>query len=473
MKKIVSFITVISLVLVSSCSNLVYAATPEYYWIYRDYLEELDKYSTPEGLLHFIANGVGIAAETTKFARNLTSQFLTDVFGSDDVDDIKDEIKSHISEDEDGHVVVDDDFRNEIKTVVNNFMDNNQAYAYTLSSDGNNANMFGSIDQMQKAFDKMQSFEMLGNKHNGYWMIQRPSSGYAFLAFIDIDQHPYVFLRDPTTGTSDNSGQLLFGNFFDGETNTWVSQYDYSYRWETNDGVTDWFDYPTTYASGTLRFAGSKPYLSIYDTSNGNRPTAVFMNLHESLPIRYFGYNEYSGISDILYQPYYVNEKVWNDFSKSLGDYTFDNSNVNTVTYGDITNYIDSFNNENGYPPTSPDINIHIENKNNENNNPGGGSGSGGSGSGSGDNESDSNIFDFLSRIGEVLGSLIKNLGNVLAELIEGLSEVVSSLLESIPTVFNNFLGATIGWLPSELRALISLAIAAFVIVGIVKLFRN
>lgn len=214
--------------------------------------------------------------------------------------------------------------------------------------------------------------------------------------------------------------------------------------------------------------------------------------------------------------PYYINNTVYNDWSQSSGDYIVTNDNSNNVSYGDIISYVDSFNSETGNYPTSEDIQIFIENKQNENNGSGGEGGEGGQGgqggssnatatanneginvnvynnhtiniggggsvSGNGtvsgndiqDGGGVGNIFSFLSQIGDVLGSLIKNVGHVLAELVSGISETISALLEGIPTVFGDFMGALLGWLPEELRALITLGISAMIIVGVIKLFRG
>ena len=119
---------------------------------------------------------------------------------------------------------------------------------------------------------------------------------------------------------------------------------------------------------------------------------------------------------------------------------------------------------------------INITINNNHNINLGGGSGLSGntvSGNGSGTSGGIGGIFDFLSQIGDFLGSLIKNIGNVLADIVTGIGSVVSSLLKVIPTVFNDFLGGVLGWLPPELRALVTLSISAMIIVGLIKLFRG
>lgn len=200
----------------------------------------------------------------------------------------------------------------------------------------------------------------------------------------------------------------------------------------------------------------------------------------------YITYKMYKTYNDFLedtslYDSYY-NSVLWDNFVNSNNTtYTIDSSNSNNITYGDVTSYINEYHDSNGTYPDINDIQVFIDNNipnsdptptptpTPDPDDPNGGGGSGGSG-GSGDSD---NIFDFLSKIGEVLGSLIKNLGNVLADLVAGIGSIISSLIESIPTVFSDFLGALIGWLPSELQALISLSITAMIIIGLIKLFKG
>ena len=165
--------------------------------------------------------------------------------------------------------------------------------------------------------------------------------------------------------------------------------------------------------------------------------------------------------------PYYLSDKWQNFINSGNTSITYNNDNSNNYTYGDVISYVDSFNTQNGDYPSPQQIEIII-NQNTPDD--GGGSGGGGGGGGSGGGSS---IWDFLSQIGDALGNLISNLGSVLAELIQGISEIISSLFEAIPTVFNDFLAGLLGWLPVELRALITLSISAMVIVGLIKMFKG
>lgn len=219
---------------------------------------------------------------------------------------------------------------------------------------------------------------------------------------------------------------------------------------------------------------------------------AIMLAMNDSQSLIYFGYLNAVNINGYrLYKvfytledlkaeqqgisPYYISDK-WNNFVNSNNTtYTVDSSNSNNVTYGDTNNWINNYYTDNGTYPDPTQITIYIDNNIPVPNptptptpvpdDPGGG-GSGGSGS-------DANIFDFLSDLGAVLGNLIKNLGKAITDIIEGISEVITGLMESIPVVFNDFLGALIGWLPPELRLLISLTISAMVLVGLIHLFKG
>lgn len=227
----------------------------------------------------------------------------------------------------------------------------------------------------------------------------------------------------------------------------------------------------------------------------------------------YFTLNDLKNDSQGI-APYYIGNG-FQEFMNSSGTYTIGSENCNNVSYSDVTNYVNSFNTENGTNPTPTQITIYIQDTHNnggENGGQGGQGGEGGQGgtggqggnatvtntnnptfnnnpnininlgfpsvsdntvSGNGIHGGVNNIFDFLTAIGDVLGNLIKNIGNVLADIVEGIASIVSNLLESIPTVFGDFMGALIGWLPEELRALIMLSITAMIIVGLIKLFRG
>lgn len=170
--------------------------------------------------------------------------------------------------------------------------------------------------------------------------------------------------------------------------------------------------------------------------------------------------------------PYYINDS-YNTNMNNSGNYTIDSSNSNNVTYGDVTNYVNNYYGTNNQYPNPQQIQIIIDN-NNSGGGSGGGDNGGGSGGGSGGSGgSTEGIFDFLSKIGEVIGNLIANLGNVLAEILRGISELVSSVMETMPTFLTPLLHFVFGFLPPEIQAVIYLAIVGMLIVGLLNFLKK
>lgn len=213
-------------------------------------------------------------------------------------------------------------------------------------------------------------------------------------------------------------------------------------------------------------------------------------------------------------QSYYINQPVYNNWDNSTGDYTVTTDNSNKATYGDITNYINSFNTETGTYPTPDDINhwitnydpsgggsggeggeggqggqggssnatatannegINITINNNHNLNIGGGSLSGNtvSGNGTGGSGTIGNIFDWLGHLGQVIGNFIKSAGEMIVEVIQGISEAVTGILETIPNIFTPLIEFVFGGLPEEVQHLITLGITCILLVGVIQMIRK
>ena len=373
------------------------------------------------------------------------------------------------------NVEFSNDLRQSIYNYASDYSSENPAYCYSyglFEISGNNylprnTGVFRSVSQYEKALDLIKG-AMPGNvinyDKNNLWWINNPSSGYQMLYRFDLTQHPYLILKPRDSGTITDR---FIPNFIDGYTNTTLTSADYAYKWNG----TDWEPQEaTSFNNNTNR------YITL--SKNPKRESsdwAICIN-YISRAYRFYPRGQSVNAQDILTQPYYYNNDVWNDFSSTTGDYVVTDENINTVTYGDTVNYINSFNTENGYPPSSSDININIENINDENKNPSGGGGSGGDDNGGGSGGSgpgNDGIFDFLSDLGSVLGNLIKNLGQAITNIISGVADLVSSIITDLPTVFFDFLGAIFGWLPEEWVTLLSLSLACMLIWGIVKVIRG
>lgn len=366
-----------------------------------------------------------------------------------------------------------------IKNISNQYVNSNVSIVYTFDTSGSNLNAFANINQMNNALKKMREFAL--SRPDGIWCIQRPNSGNTYLGFVDTRLHPYLVMRNPTSSDSDDlNGTLVNCNLWDGENNSWFTEYDFTYVWNTIDGETDWHDSSYSWASGTTRCCSLFENGSIYSTASGSRPNGVFMTYGKCQAIRYFAYTDSIGVNEILYSPYYYNNSVWNDFSSSSGDYTFNPTNINTVTYGDTTSYITDYYDENQNPPIMPQINNYITQQNEQNVNSGGGSGSGGD-SGS---DSPSDIFGWLKQLGAVLSSLIKGVGEFLTEIVSGLvsaitdlleslSGLVTGVLESLTNIFSGLISFLFDGLPDEVKSVLTLGLTVALLITVIKLIRG
>lgn len=410
---------------------------------------------------------VGLPVSASKFFATLPIATIKDLLGLDPSTNLKDYVLDHVS-DNDGKPEFDSTLHDDVKDIGNYFIENNINYVYSYTN-YELAGLYSSADAYVKANNMIQS-NIVSQQ---YWFLTS-YSGINRLYSVSKSQYPYLYLRIDQVNRADNFAQ---GYLVDGLTNTIldgsnVDMYQYN--------GTEWVS-STYFDNVTIGV--------LFDNQSFVRPVnrnsnKFFVSLDDRIVLRA---NVGTATSaDVLYQSYYVNEDVWNDFSSTSGDYTFDNSNVNTVSYGDITNYIDSFNQENGYPPSIPDININIENQNNDNitGGSGGGSGDDGSGGGSGDNESGSGILGILSRLGSLIGNLIEGIGlfltgiveglvNALTSLLESLSGLITGTLENLTNIFTGLIGFVYGGLPSEIQAVLLLALSVSLLITIIDLIRG
>lgn len=203
--------------------------------------------------------------------------------------------------------------------------------------------------------------------------------------------------------------------------------------------------------------------------------------------------------SNLGVSPYYITDS-YNNFSNTSGSYNTTTAD-NSITYGDITNYINNYYGDNGIYPTPEDIKIYIDN--NIHSGDGGGSSSSGQGatatatattgnvtinnninvgwsSSSGNNISQNeidqgtnSIFGFISSIAKYLADLIKNVGSALAELIGALTSIITNITGNIPNLFSGIIEIVFSGLPDEIRAVILLGITLMVTYGIFKMIRG
>lgn len=403
------------------------------------------------GVISYMASQVADMQENATMRENIAA--------------IKEALESGV--DTSNGVSISDSFKSALINTANYYMSENISYVYSYTN-YELAGLYSSADAYVKANNMIHS-NIVSQQ---YWFLTS-YSGINRLYSVSKSQYPYLYLRIDQINRADNFAQ---GYLFDGLTNTVLDGSNIDmYQYNGSEWVSStYFDNVTI---GVL-FENQSFVRPVNRNSN-----KFFVSLDDRIALR--AHVGMASSTDVLYQPYYINEDVWNDFSTSSGDYTYDNSNVNTVTYGDITNYIDSFNQNNGYPPSIPEININIENQNNDNisGGSGGGSGDGGSGDG-GSDDGIGDIFGWLKGLGSAIASLIKGLGEFLTEIIAGLTEALTELIggisdliisvtETIPTVYMEFLRACFGWMPEEWVGLFGAAVLVMVLVGIIKIIRG
>lgn len=170
-------------------------------------------------------------------------------------------------------------------------------------------------------------------------------------------------------------------------------------------------------------------------------------------------------------RPYYITD-AFNNY-----DSTIDNSTTitqteidNSVTYGDVYNYITN-NYENPDGLSEDELRAILEEYLSSINNSGGGSGgsdSGGSGSGGGLG----GFLDGLGSIGNAILAILGKLMEILGSAIELITGAITDLITIIPNSIGELLGALFPVFPEEWIKAITLSLVLGVIVGIMRMFK-
>ena len=473
MKKFFSFFMIItSLILSLQCRVYASDDTRPIVQTYQDWKNKLDSYSDPTNWIEELVNTTGVIVDTSAFLRDVPIAILKQYFGLDENatnEDVKDYIGQNISEGEDGYLKVTDSFKNNVINIANYYTDQHISYLWSYTAD-DLSGLFSSVDAYIEA-KKLMGRDLLSNEY--YFLCSY--YGINKLYTVSKTAYPYLFING-TSQTVNKTNNYAWGNMINGSNNTSISMD--VYNWDATNK--EWVSAGT----GVISCYGIIDISKTYSHETATNQRAFFLSNTSHIQIRYI--TGTATVPDIIYQPYYYNNDVWQDFSSSSGDYTFSPSNINTVTYGDVTSYIDNSNTENGYPPSIQDINIHIEDKDEENKDTssGGGSGdddSGGSGGGIG---SVGDIFGWLKQLGSVIASLIKGIGefitevvtglvSALTDLLSGIGDLISNITETVPTAFMDWLGNLFSWMPEEWRALLSASLIFMLLWGIIKTIRG
>lgn len=501
--KIITFLLCVSIIVLNTTSNC-YATTnnsaaviSSYKSLYEQIQSDLDENNPIQGnvLRQFVdynyTYGMGFLID---YNENILSDILSSIRGyssgghdftlpenatdEEVIESAAEYLTNNISV-SDNSITYNDNSRNMLLYLADQFADNSRSYVYSLSL--RDVSGLLTTQQYLLAQDIMAGDNSGSEFVDSVWMLQFPSSGYKYLARISLIEYPYLIFRVPSVSNAPNEYNLVNAVPIDAYTGSIINTFD-AYQWNTSNGG-EWTHLgDTDFNMNTSRKVGIVPNCQRGSDRN------IYINIKSTQYRCHIGESSISA-SEVLYQPYYYNNDVYTSFSNSSGDYVVDSSNINTVTYGDTISYVDSYNTENGNPPSTINVNYYITQQNEQNTNTGGGSGdngggSGGDNSGGGSGSGDTNIFDWLKTLGAALGNLIKGVGEFLSEIIAGLvdavtnllqaiSTLISGVLESLTNIFSGLIEFIYAGLPDDIRNILSLALVVAILITVLKLIRG
>lgn len=228
-----------------------------------------------------------------------------------------------------------------------------------------------------------------------------------------------------------------------------------------NDGTAKNFIYGASYSFLTDDFSTASAGTSyLYYLRSTHTPYRVYKSIDD--------YKAYS----IGQRPYYVTD-AFNNY-----DSTVDNSTTitqteidNSVTYGDVYNYITN-NYENPDGLTEDELRAILAEYLSTINNNNSGGGSGGSDNGSGSGGGLGGFLDGLGSIGNAILAILGKLMEILGSAIELITGAITDLITIIPNSIGELLGALFPVFPEEWIKAITLSLVLGVIVGIVRMFK-
>ena len=457
MKKRIFCILIVIIMLVNILGVNVYASTPDS----NDRIEQnivhftngvLDGYSRMlryAGII--IDTGIESSRNTIQFVKDrlIALGLLSSGASDEDVEQFFDDNIEQSGKD----ITYTSDLNVYIKSEISNIISgcgSYYAYSFNISTF---VSQFGDSDIFNAVKDFIEDHPndiviVREYNHSGCSIILVNNSAYSFVQ-ADTSSSPRIRCQ---LYNNTNWNQTVFTNY---SYNSNSHQFVQSGTWPGS--ATFAYYYLSNIDSSTPLGTNNASVMSY----NGNRIYKIYKTLNDLK-------SESVGQS-----PYYISDS-YNTYKNTSDSYNT-NSDNHSVTYSDVVNFNNTYYGDNGNYPTAETIYQYINTNegtdvpsdNTPSDNPSGGGGSGGSDSG------DTGIFDFLSRLGEVLASLIKNLGSMLTSLIESLITIVNDLVGKIPNLLSGLLGIVFSGLPEELRAIIVLGVTCMVIFGIIKLIKG
>lgn len=402
----------------------------------------------------FLIDETGVTFE--KIRNMLIGQSNSGITSESSEEDVAEWIKNNVNGDQNNGIIFDDEYN----TFVNNYArdyETNSGYWIGFAFDLRY--MSGQFTGTAKYNSLKSLLSVSGNKVGIVW------SSYNNVCLVPLDDYWFK------VNNSNWNGTVLY-SYANGTTAPVNGGYE-KYTW--NASLNEYVKDSSLYNS---QLSGVAVSLTPNNTSSADAKALWYGKKELNI------FNSVASATSygVGVKPYYYNTNTWNDFSSSSGDYTVDNSNINTVTYGDTVSYIQDSYNETGNYPDNSTVNNWIDNSNQNNHNSGGGSGGDDSGGGSG--SGDTNIFDWLKTLGAALGNLIKGVGEFLSEIVAGLvdavtnllqaiSTLISGVLESLTNIFSGLIEFIYAGLPDDIKNILSLALVVAILITVLKLIRG
>lgn len=308
--------------------------------------------------------------------------------------------------------------------------------------------------------DSYNSFVSFFNEHSDSIIFFNGASGGQYfspqtqnLFFIEID--PDVLLV--------KDSNLYYGAY---------TTHAYNDNWVYPTSYIKWTYNKTDYSFTSQFFDSSLPYficLFPNETDNSSQlSNGYFTNcVIDSNCKQYIVYSSQEDMRDAQQGvlSYYVTDSYNTNNTNISTSYTTTTSNIdNSITYGDVQNYVNNYYVENNSYPTTNNVYNYINNYVPPSD---GGGGSGGSGS----------DFDwsFLGTIGEFLGGLISAVGNVLSGILSAITDIIDMFIgeNGLPNVIGQLVSYFLPFLPEWILPLIGYSVLLALLLGVIRLIRG
>ena len=275
-----------------------------------------------------IFQGVGIipkygAIAELEWMRKGWAKALNKIYGGDDknADNLTQEDYNKLGEYITNNITINDNGDISINSNMHEFLmgfseELEPSYLWSYTAD-DLSSLFVSVDAYIEA-KKFMGNDLLSGSY--YFLCSY--YGINKLYVVSKTTYPYLFING-TSSTVNLSRNFAWGNMINGSNNSSISMD--VYNWDANNK--EWVNAGT----GLITCYGIIDNDKLIDHETATNQRAFFLSNTSHIKIRYISGT--ASVSDIIYQPYYYNNDVWQDFSSSSGDYTWSPSNINTVLF--------------------------------------------------------------------------------------------------------------------------------------------